>query len=290
MTTSFTDRVAVVTGAGRGIGRATALALAARGAAVVVNDLDEAVAVEVVEEISRAGGKAAAVGASVADWASAEQIIGAAIDRFGRIDALINNAGYLTLKPIWDMDEASFEAEVRVHLFGTFFCTRHAVPHMMAQGYGRIVNVVSRAGLVGAANSSAYAAGKGGIFGFTNSIARDLVGTGVNVNAFNPAATATRLVFDNQTPEGAARMRNLTQDPAHVAAVAAYLASEACDFSGQSFFVGPGAVGPFPPITPDRTAYKTGTWTPEELAEIMPRFEFPALVKSLYLANKENKS
>ncbi len=289
MSTDFSGQVVVVTGAGRGIGRATALSLGERGAAVVVADLDDAVCAEVVSAIEASGGKAKGVAASVADWAAAERIVDTAVRGFGRIDALINNAGYLARSPIWELTPEDFEAQVRVHLFGTYNCTRHAVTHMMAQGYGRIVNVISRAGLVGAENSSAYAAGKGGTFGFTNSIARDLVGTGVNVNAFNPAATSTRLVFDNQTQETIDRMKSVVQEPEHVAAVATYLASRACDFSGQSFYVEAGAVSPFPVFTPDRTAFTNGMWTPEELAEIMPKFKFPALAKSLYV-NPTNKA
>ena len=284
------DRVAIVTGAGRGIGRATALKLAQMGAAVVVNDtggslagtgVDTGTAEQVAKEIERGGGRAVGNADSVADWDGAKRIIDAAVKTFGRLDVLVNNAGNVVSSPIWKMDRESFEAVVRVHLFGTFYCTRHSVPHMLSQKYGRIVNVISRAGMVGAAGAAAYGAGKGGIFGFTNAIARDLVDSGINVNAFNPAATMTRMITEGTTPEMAARMRVLAQDPEHVAAVAAYLASEACSFSGQSFLVQAGAVSPFPPFAPLKTAYKDGLWTPEELAAVMPRFEFP-LLKDLY--------
>jgi NAD(P)-dependent dehydrogenase (short-subunit alcohol dehydrogenase family) len=287
MDTDFSGQVVVVTGAGRGIGRATALALAERGASVVVADLDADVADEVADEIAGKGGKAGSVAASVADWTDAGRIVDTAVTGFGRIDALINNAGYLARASIWEYTPEEFEAQVGVHIFGAFYCTRHALPHMMAQGYGRIVNVVSRAGLVGADRSSAYATGKGGVFGFTNAIARDLVGTGINVNAFNPAATATRLSFANQTPEVVERLKQVAQEPEHVAAMATFLASRACDFSGQTFFVERGAVGPLPVVKPDRTAYTNGMWTPEDLAAIMPRFEFPQLAKSLYVPDPD---
>jgi NAD(P)-dependent dehydrogenase (short-subunit alcohol dehydrogenase family) len=291
MTTSMKDRVAVVTGAGRGIGRATALQLARMGAAVVVNDFggalsgeggDASLAAQVAREIQAAGGRAVANTDSVADWDGAARIIDAALKNFGRIDALVNNAGTMIGKPIWKMDRESFESVVGVHLYGTFYCTRHAVTHMMDQKYGRIVNVVSRGGLVGSANSSPYGAGKGGIFGFTNCVARDLVDTGINVNAFNPAATTTRMITEQIPPAMRERMAALAQGPEHVAAVASYLCTEACNFSGQSLFVQAGAVGPFPVMAAHKTVFKDGLFTPEELAKVMPRFEFPPLKKELY--------
>jgi len=291
MTTSMKDRVAVVTGAGRGIGRATALQLAQMGAAVVVNDLggalsgaggDASHAERVAKEIRDAGGRAVANHDSVADWDGAKRIIDAALTNFGRIDALVNNAGTMLIKPIWELERDDFESVVKVHLFGTFYCTRHAVPHMMERKYGRIVNVTSRGGLVGTAGATPYGSGKGGIYGFTNCAARDLVEHGINVNAFNPAATITRMITE-QVPEAMrARMATLAQGPEHVAAVAAYLCTEACGFSGQTLFVQAGAVGPFPAMAPQKTAFKDGLFTPEELAKVMPRFDFPVLKKELY--------
>ena len=290
MTTSLKNRVAIVTGGGRGIGRATALLLAKMGAAVVVNDhggdgqglgRDPKVAQAVAAEIEKAGGQAAANTDTVADWDSARRIIDTAVSRFGKLDILVNNAGTVNFGSILDIEREAFESVVRDHLFGTFYCTRHAAPLMAKQKYGRIVNVISRAGMVGSSGGGGYSAGKGGIFGLTNAVARDLVEHGINVNAFNPAATRTRMIQGGQDPERAARMHAVAQDPEHVAAVAAYLASEACNFSGQSFLVQAGAVGPFPPFAPQKTAYTNGMWTPEELAKVMPRFEFPSL-KELY--------
>ena len=290
MTTSMKDRVAVVTGAGRGIGRATALLLASMGAKVVVNDFggttegkggDQSPAAQVVDEIKKTGGTAVANYESVADWDAAKRIVDTALNSFGRIDVLVNNAGTLIAKPIWEMDRESFESVVRVHLLGTFYCTRHAIPHMLEKKYGRIVNCISRAGMVGAAGSSAYGAGKGGIFGFTNAIARDLMNSGINVNAFNPAATITRMVAEKVDKAMLERMKAVAQEPEDIAAVVAFLSTEACNFSGQSFLVQAGAVGLFPAFAPARTVYKNGRWTPEELAKVMPKFEIQPL-KDLY--------
>lgn len=290
MTTSMKSRVAVVTGAGRGIGRATALMLAKMGAKVVVNDFggttegtggDKSPAAQVVDEIKKAGGEAVANFESVADWDASKRIIDTAINTFGGIDVLVNNAGTLITKPIWEMDRQSFESVVQVHLMGTYYCTRHAVPHMLAKKYGRIVNCISRAGMVGSAGAAAYGAGKGGIFGFTNAIARDLMNTGVNVNAYNPGATITRMVAEKVDKATLERMKAVAQEPDDIAAVAAWLSTEACNFTGQSFLAQAGVVGVFPPFAPARTVIKNGTWTPEELAKVAPKFEIQPL-KDLY--------
>ena len=204
MAIDLTGQAAVVTGAGRGIGRAIAMTLAELGAGVVVNDLgapdvdgqaaDTTPADEVVAEIAAAGGKAVASYDSVADFEGARRIVETAIEAFGRIDALVNNAGITGTAPLYELAPERFDAVVRVHTHGTFYCTRHASVHMKEQGYGRILNVVSRAGLIGASGAAAYGAGKGGIYGFTNVAARDLAPFGITVNAINPAAALTRMV------------------------------------------------------------------------------------------------
>ena len=284
-------RVAVVTGAGRGIGRATALALAAQGASVVVNDPgvsqrgsgeDRSLADSVVEEIAQAGGKAVASYDSVAEYEPAGRIIETAIRDLGGIDILVNNAGIAAGAPIHDLDPDLFAAVVGVHLFGTFNCTRHACVHMRERGWGRIVNLVSRAGLWGSAGAAAYAAGKGGIYGFTNAVARDLERYGITVNNVNPAATHTRMVDDaveRARARGldtgpAERMLTIAQEPEQVATVIAFLCSEeAGAISGQTFFVQGDAVGLFAQLAVTQTLVADGPWTPETLAAAAGRLQ-----------------
>ena len=204
MSISLEGRSAVVTGAGRGIGRATALELARLGAAVVVNDIgtshdgegrDTSLAEGVVEEIRAAGGQAAVNVDSVSEFESAGKIIETARDQFGGVDILVNNAGLASRAPIWEVDPETFDRVVASHLYGAFNCTRHAAPWMKQQGWGRIVNLVSRGGITGIVGVTSYGAGKGGIFGLTNVCARDLAPFGVTVNGVNPSSTETRMVM-----------------------------------------------------------------------------------------------
>lgn len=289
-------RVAVVTGAGRGIGRATALQLAELGARVVVNDLgvsadgsgrEPAVAQAVVAEIEARGGQAVANADSVEDWDGAGRLVRTAIERFGRIDLLVNNAGTVSRAQVWTMDPRQFRAVVGVHIFGTFNCVRHAVPHMMEQKYGRIVNFVSRGGLLGSEGVSAYGAGKGAIFGFTNVIARELQPHNILVNGVNPAATRTRMVTDTVDRaealgldvEKAKRMLAVVQEPEEVASVAAFLCSEDIDFTGQFFFAQAGVVSLLEPIRFPQKLCKGGRWTPAELVEAARKLDIPPLQK-----------
>ncbi len=187
---SLAGRVAVVTGSGRGIGRGIALALAGEGASVVVNDTgggpngagsDKAPANDVVEEITRQGGHATPNYDSVARFEGADRIIKTALDSFGRIDVLVNNAGISRRAPIWEMTEDEWDAVIAVHLKGTFNCIRHASPHMMAQKYGRIVNIFSIAAFGSGTNHPPYAAAKGGVWGLTNQASRDLAPYGITI-------------------------------------------------------------------------------------------------------------
>jgi NAD(P)-dependent dehydrogenase (short-subunit alcohol dehydrogenase family) len=211
MAQMFEGKVAVITGAGRGIGRATALYMAARGAAVVVNDSGAAVdgtgrspqpAQDVAADVTNAGGRAIADTEDVGDWHGAQRLIERALRTFGQIDILVNNAGIGDGRALWDIDEPGFARVVAASVNGTFNCTRHAVRHMMARTRGHIVNFVSRAALVGIANTSAYSAAKGGVYGFTNVAARDLAPFNIRVNAMAPAATRTRMVTEGITVPG----------------------------------------------------------------------------------------
>jgi NAD(P)-dependent dehydrogenase (short-subunit alcohol dehydrogenase family) len=293
---SFQDRVAIVTGAGRGIGRATALLLAELGARVVVNDVggavdgtgqDAQVARQVAAEIEAAGGQAMANTASVADWDATGRLVEQTLARFGRIDILVNNAGTVLSAPIWEADPERFKAVVGVHVFGTFNLVRHVAPHMIEKKYGRIVNFVSRGGLVGVAGSSAYGAGKGGIFGFSNCIARELAPHGVLVNSVNPAAARTRMVtgsIDRAVAKGlgaerAKRMLAAMQEPEDVAPIAAFLASEAVDFAGQVFFPQSGAVSVLQPLEFREKLKKNGRWTAQELADSVRKLEIAPLAE-----------
>src|ERR1700742_1044081 len=184
-------RVAIVTGAGRGIGRSVAKLLASEGAAVVVNDLgaemdgsgtDAAPAQQVVAEIAEAGGKAVVNGADISDFEAAEGLVKGAIDQFGRLDILVNVAGILRDRMIFNMTEAEWDAVIAVHLKGTFNCTRAASIHMREQQAGRIISMSSVSAL-GAAGQPNYAAAKAGIMGLTWSTANALAKYGVTANA-----------------------------------------------------------------------------------------------------------
>jgi NAD(P)-dependent dehydrogenase (short-subunit alcohol dehydrogenase family) len=195
-------KVAVVTGSGRGVGRGIALALAREGAKVVINDVGcevdgrgsaEDPAAQVVKEIKALGSDAAPNYDSVASFSGAENIIKTAVEKFGRIDILVNNAGIVRDRSIAKMSEEDFDAVLAVHLKGTFNCGRHAIPVMREQGYGRIINITSSAGLRGNFGQSNYGAAKAGIMGLTLVWAIELGKYGITVNAMAPAGL-TRMV------------------------------------------------------------------------------------------------
>jgi len=267
-------RVAVVTGAGNGIGRAEAIGLARHGAKVVVNDigtsydgqgLSRGPADAVVSEIKSAGNVAIANYDSVATEKGAENIIQTAIDNFGRIDVLINNAG--VVQNPHDIDEVStedWEILIKTHLYGTFYCTRRACSFMKKQGYGRIINTSSHVGL-GWKGFAAYGAAKEGIAGFTRTVAREMAEFGVTCNAIRPIAAW------RGTKEKIPRVA--VNRPEDVASLVVYLASEQADhINGCIFEVWRGHVGIFiepPPV--QQVLKKEGSWTTEELAEVIPQ-------------------
>jgi NAD(P)-dependent dehydrogenase (short-subunit alcohol dehydrogenase family) len=236
----LTDRVAVVTGAGRGIGREFALELARQGAAVVVNDLgvglrgedsDEDPATAVCSEIEAFGGRAVPSHESVTDFEAAGRIIGTAVDTYGRIDIVVNNAGIVRDRTLVKMEEGDFDAVIATHLKGAFNVTRHAVPIMKEAGYGRIVNVTSSAGLRGNFGQTNYGAAKAGIMGMTFVWALELAKAGITVNAIAPAG-ATRMtaaLAGDEEPDP-------RLDPAMNAPLVAFLASDrAGHVNGQLF-------------------------------------------------------
>ncbi len=239
----FDGRVAVITGAGGGLGRAYALLLAQRGATIVVNDLggnvggmsgDATAAQKVVREIEAAGGRAIPSYDDIATPAGAQSLIDATMQAFGRVDVLINNAGILRDKTLHKMDPADFEAVVRVHLLGSAWCSRAVMPVMQQQQYGRIVMTTSAAGLYGNFGQSNYGAAKLGLVGLMNSLKLEGEKFGVRVNTVAPVAL-TRMT--EGVPLG--RLFNEAA-PERVAAGVAFLASEACELTGQILSAGGG--------------------------------------------------
>lgn len=234
-------RVALVTGSGRGLGREFVLALASEGAAVVVNDVGVSLAGEetaedpaaaVVAEVEALGGRAIAVRESVADFDAAGRIVAAAVEAFGSIDVVVNNAGIVRDRTLLKMEESDFDAVVDTHLKGTFNVTRHAAAHMKEAGWGRIVNITSSAGLRGNFGQTNYGAAKAGIMGMTFVWALELGRHGITVNALAPAGI-TRMTASLAGDDGDVPPR---LDPSLNAPLVAFLASEhAAHVNGQVF-------------------------------------------------------
>ena len=238
--TRLDGRVAIVTGSGRGIGRSVALLLARQGAAVVVNDLGAALdgsgtdatpAQQVVKEITAVGGQAAASGADISDHAAAEGLIQEAIENFGRLDVVVNVAGILRDRMIFNMAEQEWDDVIRVHLKGTFNTTKFAAAHWRSlreeTAQNRIINFTSVSGLHGAPGQPNYAAAKMGIVGLTYSSANALAKYGVTVNAISPGA-ATRMTASvpDERRRGGLPAASDERSPDNVAPIVAYLASE----------------------------------------------------------------
>jgi NAD(P)-dependent dehydrogenase (short-subunit alcohol dehydrogenase family) len=275
-------RVVVVTGAGRGIGREIALLMAASGARVVVNDLGgdadgsgraSSPADEVVREIGAAGGQAAPSYESVTSMAGGQRIVETAIDRFGRVDVVVNNAGIVRDRMIFNMTEEEWDAVIAVHLKGAFAVTRAAAPRFREQRWGRFVNMTSTSGLVGNVGQANYAAAKLGIVGLTRVTALDMARYNVTANCISPFAW-TRLIgtIPTDTPEQKARVAKLEQmSPRDVAPLAVYLASDdAAGVSGQIFGVRGREIFLFSQPRPVRSIHHGDGWTPERLVETFP--------------------
>jgi len=254
----FDSRAVVVTGAGRGVGRCHALLLAAKGAGVVVADnganidgagASQGPADDVFHEITDAGGRAVACHASVADESGAREIVDTAMDAFGRLDAVVNNAGISDPGLFECLPVAQFRRMVEVHYFGTLFVTRAAWPHLVHAGYGRVVNTVSEAMLGGLSELSSYGAAKGAVFGLTRNLATEGARHGIRVNAIAPRAY-TRMSAE-QSDKVAAQMSltpevmdqiNASMPPDLCAPAAAYLAHETCSLSGEVLQAGMGVI------------------------------------------------
>ncbi len=241
----FDGRVAIVTGAGGGLGRSHALLLAGRGAKVVVNDLggtrdgtgtDTSMADEVVAEIVAAGGEAVADHTGVHTWDGGETIVRTALEAFGRVDVVVNNAGILRDVSFAKLTREELEPVIGVHLLGAFHVTRAAWATMKDQGYGRVINTTSGSGLYGNFGQSNYAAAKLGLVGLTRTLAIEGAKYGITANAIAPVARS-RMTEDIMPPELLARL-----EPEYVSPLVAYLASESCAESGRIFSVGGGYV------------------------------------------------
>ena len=276
-------KAVVVTGAGRGIGRGVAELAAAEGAKVVVNDAgvatdgsgsDKGPAAEVVNAIRSAGGTAVANFDSVASMQGGENIVKTCIDNFGRIDVLINVAGILRDRMVFNMSEQEWDDVIAVHLKGHFACTKAAIVLMRQQRYGRVINFSSQSGLVGNAGQANYGAAKSGVAGFTRVVARDLGRYGITCNAIAPRAL-TRMTGDlGSAAQGALSASEFAEmPPDYVAPMACFLATDdAWNINGQIFLVYGGTVSVLAHPVPYRTIFKPGDglWTLDELSKRVP--------------------
>jgi NAD(P)-dependent dehydrogenase (short-subunit alcohol dehydrogenase family) len=281
--------VAIVTGGGRGIGRAECLALAGEGAAVIVNDYggaadgtggDASPAATVADEITAAGGKAIPHAGDVSQMSTGTELVQLALDHFGRLDILVNNAGILRDRMLHNMTEEEWDRVIAIHLKGTFACTRAAAPVFREQRSGVVVNTGSESGL-GAMGQANYAAAKEGIAGFTRTVAHDLGRYGCRANVIRPRA-GTRLTLSDQLKQAIdkakqsgepapdlARIENWV--PEGVAAFVAWLCTDdASQVNGQDFLVSAEQVSLMSQPRPTETVFSDAPWTVDRLAEVLP--------------------
>jgi NAD(P)-dependent dehydrogenase (short-subunit alcohol dehydrogenase family) len=268
-------RVAIITGAGRGLGREHALLFAAEGAQVVVNDLDPGPTREVVDEIEAAGGLAVANTDNVADWEGAQRLVGSAVETFGDLHVLVNNAGILRDRALVNMTEEEWDSVIHVHLKGHFAPTRWAAAYWREQSKaGRtvnasVVNTSSTSGLLGNPGQTNYGAAKAGIAAFTQICAMELARYGVRSNAIAPAAR-TRMTESTpglsdvvQAPDDPDRFD--VWDPANVSPLVAYLATEECSVNGRVFYIQGGKLQLFKPWVRGEAVERDERWTIAEL-------------------------
>jgi NAD(P)-dependent dehydrogenase (short-subunit alcohol dehydrogenase family) len=279
MGTMVQDKVVVVTGAGGGIGRDIALALAAEGAKVVVNDLGTSSsgegasagpAQQVVDEIKAAGGQAVANTDSVSEAAAASRIVQCALDHFGRVDGLVNNAGILRDRFFHKMSVDEFDAVVKVHLYGSYFVSRAAAPHFKEQNGGAMVHMTSTSGLIGNFGQANYSAAKLGLVALSKSIALDMQKFGVRSNCIAPFAWSRMIgTIPTQTPEEQRRVERMKRmTPAKIAPLAVYLLSDAAAaVSAQVFAVRNNEIFLMSQPRPLRSVHRGEGWTAQGIAE-----------------------
>ncbi|MDN3516555.1 SDR family oxidoreductase [Aquisalimonas lutea] len=272
-------KAVVVTGAGGGIGRDIALMMAEHGARVVVNDIgaslsgegeDAGPAQQVVEEIRAGGGEAVVNTDSVAEPAGARGLVETAMDRFGRIDAVVNNAGILRDRFFHKMSEPEWDAVIKVHLYGSYYVSRAAAPHMKEQQSGSFVHMTSTSGLIGNYGQANYSAAKLGLTALSKSIALDMERFGVRSNCIAPFAWSRMISsIPTNTPEEEARVRKLQEmTPNKVAPLAVYLASEAAaEVNAQIFCVRNNEIFLISQPRPVRSVHRAEGWTPATIAE-----------------------
>lgn len=287
MTGMVQGKVVAITGSGSGIGREFALAFAKSGAKVVVNDLgkvpesDQYAADAVAEEIRAAGGEAVANRDSVAEPAGGNRIIETALDNFGQIDAVVNNAGIVRDRFIFKMSPEEWEAVIAVHLNGSYNVSRAAAPHFKNQNNGAFVHMTSTSGLIGQLGQANYSAAKMGIVGLSKSLALDMAKFNVRSNCIAPWAwTAMTASIPADTPENIARIEKMKKmEASKVAPLAVYLTSDAASHvSGQIFGVRANEIYFFSQIRMTRSVHRSEGWTPEDIAE----HAMPALESSFY--------
>ena len=282
------DKVAIVTGAGRGIGRGVAMLMAAQGAKVVVVDpgvnvdgsgADDSVAGQAVAEIRESGGEAAACMESVATMDGGEKIVQTALDNFGKLDIVVTVAGILRDRMVFNMSEEEWDDVIAVHLKGTFSVVKNACVLFRQQRSGRVITFSSTSGLYGNSGQANYGAAKDGIAGFTRVVARDMGRYGVTANAISPSAS-TRMI--TSVPDEARELRTargistgasitLRGGPEDIAPMVTWLASdEAAHVNGHVFHVTEGLINLLNEPEPVKTIQKQGRWTVEELARVFP--------------------
>ncbi len=273
------DKVVVVTGAGGGIGRDMALALAAEGARVVVNDIgtsttgegtDAGPAQRVVDEIRAAGGQAAASTDSVSEAASAGRIVQCALDHFGRLDGVVNNAGILRDRFFHKMSVDEWDAVIRVHLYGSFYMSRAAANHFKEQESGAFVHMTSTSGLIGNLGQANYSAAKLGVVALSKSIALDMQKFNVRSNCISPFAWSRMIgAIPTDTPEQQARVEKLRQmTPGKIAPLAVYLLSDAAaGVNAQVFAVRNNEIFVMSQPRPLRSVHRSEGWSPQFIAE-----------------------
>lgn len=290
MSKMMEGKVVIITGAGRGIGRDMALLMASEGAAVVVNDLGVSVdgsvsadtpAAEVVREIESRGGRAVASYESVSDWVAAGRIVQCAMDTFGRIDAVVNNAGILRDRYFFNMSVEEWSSVIDVHLNGTFYVSRAAAPHFKAQNSGAYVHMTSTSGLIGNYGQANYGAAKLGIASLSKQIAMDMKRYNVRSNCISPFAWSRMIgSIPTETPQQQARVEKLKKmESGKIAPMAVYLASDtAKEVSGQIFAVRANEIFLMSQPRPIRGVHRGEGWTPQTIAE----HAIPALKADFY--------